>query len=385
MNRIVRTTIRDVVAAFQANLHLPDPGIIYVVMAAVAANLMPGDPVWLLVVAPPSSGKTEVLDSLRRLVWVHMISAFTEAGLLSAAPAKKGDTTSTGGLLKQVGENGLLVAKDYTTVLEEHGSTRRRLFAVQREMYDGRYTRHVGSNGGQPVEWEGKVGLIGGVTEMIDTVDFGLMGERFVLFRLPAASPEDDYASCVVASENAGHQREIRREWSQAVVRFFADLVLPQEISILTTDSEDRLITLATLGARCRSTVVRDYYKRDTIDLVPSPERPPRLFAQLRQLHAGLLAVQTPPDDVWRLLAEVAVGGIPRDRRRVIEALVAGGSDLTTSTVGGRVGLPYTSVRRRLEDLTALGVVELVGERPERWRVSYWVRDRWWAVRGDTN
>jgi hypothetical protein len=131
------------------------------------------------------------------------------------------------------------------------------------------------------------------------------------------------------------------------------------------------------------TSVVRDNYKRDRIDLVPSPERPPRLFSQLRQLHAGLLAIGTPPDDVWRMLTEVALGGIHRDRRRVINALAATESDLTTSTVGARIGLPSTSTRRRLEDLAALGVVELVGEHPERWRLSEWVIERWWAVSCD--
>lgn len=142
----------------------------------------------------------------------------------------------------------------------------------------------------------------------------------------------------------------------------------------------NRLVTLAMLGARCRSTVVRDTYKRDTIDLVPGPERPPRLFAQLRQLHAGMLAIGTPPEEVWRLLADVGLGGIHRDRRRIVEVLVDTVMNMTISTIGGRVGLPSTSVRRHLEDLAALGVVELVGDRPERWRLSEWVREYWSAV-----
>jgi hypothetical protein len=222
--------------------------------------------------------------------------------------------------------------------------------------------------------------MIGGVTEMIDTVDVGLMGERVVLFRLPATSTEDDYMSCVVASEKAGRQQEIRREWSQTVREFFTGLVLPDKMPLLATEAKSRLITLAMLGARCRSTVVRDTYKRDTIDLVPSPERPPRLFDQLRQLHAGMLAIGAPSEEMWRLLAEVALGGIHRDRRRVIEVLIAAESDSTTSTVGGRVGLPPTSVRRHLEDLTALGVAKRAGEHPERWRMSDWIRERWWCA-----
>ena len=138
------------------------------------------------------------------------------------------------------------------------------------------------------------------------------------------------------------------------------------------------------VGRLSASAVVRDRrdgHRRDTIELVPATERPPRLFAQLRQFHAGLVVIAAPRDEVWRLLdAQVALDGIHCDRRRVINVLVAASADLATSSVGGRVSLPTTSVRRHLEDLTALGVVERAGEAPERWRLSDGMRERWWAV-----
>lgn len=54
------------VDVFQRWLHLPDPGSLYVTLAAVVANRTAGDPVWLLLVGPPGSGKTEVLGPVRR-------------------------------------------------------------------------------------------------------------------------------------------------------------------------------------------------------------------------------------------------------------------------------------------------------------------------------
>ena len=132
--------------------------------------------------------------------------------MLTGSTAKEGDTGATGGLLVQLGGQGLILAKDFTTVLNEHGSTRNRTFAVAREIYDGRFTRHLGTGGGRTYEWEGKAGFLGAVTEAIDTTDLGLMGERFIYYRLPAVTPEDDFVACVAANENAGHQREIRNQ-----------------------------------------------------------------------------------------------------------------------------------------------------------------------------
>src|SRR5205823_5746869 len=60
-----------VVSVFQRHLYLPDPSPVYVMLGAVAANYMTGDPVWLMVVAGPGSGKTEQLGSLSALPSVH--------------------------------------------------------------------------------------------------------------------------------------------------------------------------------------------------------------------------------------------------------------------------------------------------------------------------
>ena len=47
----------------------------------------------------------------------------------------------------------------------------------------------------------------------------------------------------------------------------------------------------------------------------------------------------------------------------------------------GRGRLPpathQTSARRHLQELRALGLVDLTGERPERWRASEWLETRW--------
>jgi hypothetical protein len=368
-----------VVEPFQSTMHLPDPSVVYAVLGAVAANRLPGNPQWLLIVGPPSSGKTETLDALCELPEYHGVSTISEAGLLAGSISK--DSRATGGLLRQLGDRGLIVAPDFGTLLNEQGSTRGRVFACLREVFDGRLVRRLGTEGGRTFDWRGHAGFVGAVTEAIDSphVDLGLLGERFVYFRLPPVTARDEYAACIVVDHNAGRQRDIRAQRSAAVRSLFDDLTIPDHLPTITDDERDRLVTLANLGARCRSAVVRDGYTRE-VEVVPGHERSPRLFGQLRQFHAGLTLIGTPPEVLRKVLAKAALDGVHPGRRAVMEYLLSTPGVRATASVAGHCRLTLTPTRRHLQDLMAHGVVELVGEAPERWSASDWLRERWWAV-----
>ena len=366
------TSLPDVIEAFCRQLWMPDPGMVEIVLGTVAANRLPGDPVWTWLVGPPSSGKSETLASVSRLPEVHRVSSFTEAGLVSGSPGNNG----SGGLLFEIGEQGLLVFNDLSVLLGEHGSTRPRIFGLMRELFDGELTRQVGTEGGRRLRWRGKIGLLGAVTEAVDVLDIGLMGERIVYYRLPPIDVAEERQTGLFALENVGRQQEMRATIAETVEHFFADLILPAEIVLPAVAGQDRLVDLATIGTRCRSPVVRDSYRRE-IDLVPQAERVPRLLAQLAQLRAGLLAMGVRQDETWRLLTKVALDGMLGARRRVLDTLTGRSRGRATATVAGFTGLPETTARRHLEDLTAIGVVERTGEFPTCWRLSEWAADLW--------
>ena len=70
-------TIDETLAVFDQWLLLPDPTPIYAVLGTVAANLLPGDPVWLGLIAPPSCAKTEILNSISGLPNVVQAATLT--------------------------------------------------------------------------------------------------------------------------------------------------------------------------------------------------------------------------------------------------------------------------------------------------------------------
>lgn len=375
------TTLADVDRTFQEALHMPDLGALHVVLATIAANRMNGEPVWLLLMGPPSSAKTETVETLADLPETYTLSTTTKAGLLSGSVARGG----TGGVLVEAGSRFVLVIKDFTTLASEHATTRNEVLAIFRELFDGRVERAVGTGGGRVLKWRGHAGCIACATEAVDVVDMANFGERWVRYRLPESGEDDRVLMGIVALENLGHQRAQRACRQRVVTDFFSGLALPEVPPPLPEEDQDRLILLADLGTRCRSGVVWGGGHHDEIVQVPQPEEVPRLIGELGQLSAGLVAIGVGDDERWRLVAKCAVDGMSSLRRKVLDVLLAGPNELSTTTIAVRCRLPETSVRRHLYELFSHKVIDQTGDRPGRWRASDWLRDRWQATEPSLN
>lgn len=353
--------LSDVVATFRKWLELPDdPASVLVPLGVAQANRMAGDPVWLLDIEPPSWGKTERLQPIAgSLREAHMVSTLTEAALLSGTSRKERGRDSTGGLLRTVGEYGILIVKDFTSILSMHREQRAATIAALREVYDGHWSRNVGTDGGKTLEWRGKVGLIAGCTEVYDKHYgvIGAMGDRFLVHRPLSADPE---AVAERALDVGGHEPEMRRELTEAVAGLFAGMPFGLVAEPLERGSTARqqLIDLARIATQARSTVDRDDYSRE-IESVHNAEGPPRLLKGLAQLRSGLLAIGVPLDDAHRYTAMVALDSIPQQRRRLLSNLAVLGphARVMTKDAAMDLGLPVRTTERVLEDLAAQGMV----------------------------
>ena len=364
------TQLADVQSAFARWLHLPDDTPLLAVLGAVAANLLPGDPVWLLLVAPPGSGKTELLESLHGVPGVHRAATLTEAALLSGTPRKERASGAKGGLLHEIGGRGIILCKDFGSVLSMHRDERSRVLAALREIYDGNWTRHVGSEGGRRLTWSGNVGIVAGCPPTIDRhhAVTASLGERFVLLRFGDSPTE---AHTLKALAHAGREREMRGELAAAVATLFAGLPTSDAQPLIGADEQRRLVSLAMLVSRCRSSVERDGYSRE-VELIPGAESPTRLAVTLRRLFDGLLAVGVERGRAWAVVRRVALDSMPAIRRSSLTAVQKLGEPSTTH-VATAIGYPTPTTRRALEDLAAYRVVERLADgqgKADRWRVS---------------
>jgi hypothetical protein len=354
-------------------LDLPDLGLVRVQLGTIAANLIPdADPVWLMEIGGSGWGKTENLQSASALPFIHVAATLTEAALLSGTPRKEKATDAKGGLLRQMGSFGMLILKDFTSILSMHRDGRAAVLAALREIYDGSWTRHIGVDGGRSLHWEGKIGVIAGVTSTIDrhhTV-ISTMGERFIFYRLPQP---DEEKQAEQGLKNVGKEKVMRAELAAVVKALFANLVVPTTAATLSPKETRQLIAWARLAARCRSPIERDSYSRE-IELIPDPEAPVRLAQILLRLFTGMLAVGVPRADAWKLIRKVTFDCMPAIRCKILQfLLISPDPQRSTTDVATNLGYPTETARRALEDLAAHTILVRKSQgkgNPDLWKLS---------------
>jgi len=367
---IAPRSIGEVVNTFGEWLYLPDPMPLYAMLGTVAANRLPGgDPVWLGLIAPPSSAKTELLNAVLALPNMHEAATLTPASLLSGTPKKERNKDAKGGLLRNVGELGILIAKDFTSVLSMRPDAKAETMAALREIYDGRWTRHIGAEGGRTLHWSGKLGFLFGCTQAIDD-HHGVMGElgpRFLLCRTPASAREQ----ARMARKHTGvRTAQMRRELSEAVQGLFASTATapPEPNEAEWVELED----MALRAVRLRSAVVRDRRTRE-IEAIHDHEGPARLVLTLERVVAGLATLGFERADALKVAKRLAHDSVPPTRRKALEFLEGCHLEVKTADVAKALGLPTVTTRRALEDLAAQKLVKRDpgGERKaDHWSVS---------------
>jgi hypothetical protein len=242
------------------------------------------------------------------------------------------------------------------------------VLAALREIYDGSWTRHVGTDGGRTLSWSGRVGFIGGCPPTIDRhhAVMASLGERFLLLRLPEASEQ----TAVKALAHAGRESTMRREMAEAVSSFLGRVAQPAAPLVIGERECAYLVRLAMLTSRCRSPVERDGYTHE-IELVPGAEAPTRLVVTLKRLHDGLSAIGVERAQRWGIVRRVALDSIPAVRRKALLEVARLG-EATTTGIAAALGYPPNTIRRTLEDLAAYQVLDRTpGPRnADLWRVA---------------
>lgn len=330
-----------------------DFDMLQVILATLICNRMDSDPVWMLLQAPPSGGKTVFITSLALIQQTFEISMLTDKTLFSSFRGTGRRRLKGSAALIQKLNKKVLVFKDFTSIISKDRFSKPTLLAQFREVYDGKYDSGTGT--GDYIHWEGKVGLLAGVTSAIEreVLLSDQLGERFLIYRKERRKADDADAFY----KQIGHERERNEELQEAMYRYMKGADPPPLDDItMSQDLRARVSLLALLLARGRVQINRDYTSpRREIISIPEPEEPYRIEKQLTLIGKALAVIngRTKVDENdFVILGKIAISSIPSVRMTILRVLWGTPSvAMTRHELGREAGLSWHSIERRVEEL----------------------------------
>ena len=206
--------------------------------------------------------------------------------------------------------------KDFGSILSMHTETRAEVLAALREIYDGAWTRHVGSDGGRTLAWKGKVGLLFAATGVIDShyAVIGCDGRPLPAVAAGACRPRPVQPRAW--STSAPAPSRCARNWP----RRSRDCSPggSAEARAISDDEIERIDNAIMLVVRLRGAVVRDRQSRE-IEAVYGAEGTARIGLTLERLLAGLDTLGVDRETAMKVVEAVALDSVPPSRRRAYE------------------------------------------------------------------
>ncbi|MBU3940699.1 MAG: hypothetical protein KKH88_02100 [Nanoarchaeota archaeon] len=371
-----KTTIEDVKKVYTDWLALKNTDFIDVELATAISPRLPGDELWMFIIAPPGGTKTETLRVYSDKKYFYEIDDLTSASFVTGLVTdkkKKIKQTKGEGKNKTISEtisgerekikdanlNGkVLINKDFTLVLNKNSNERNAIFGQLRNLYDGKFKKKFGTLD-EPVEYEAKFAVIFGVTPAIDRYwkAAQTLGERFLKCRIPG----DGKMAIIQAEKMQGKEEQMRKEMKSIVDKFLKDLVL-RDIEITQKQSE-QLIEWADLLATLRTPVpMKNSYQEFDFYYKPEPEWGTRLVKQLKKLLKNLTIIHDkdiPDQEEMKIVAKIVLDTIPPDRLEVLRVLANAPENVESlKTIKNITNIPESTIEKIIEQLKRLNIIK---------------------------
>ena len=362
------STIESVLETTRKVGHI-DEHVEVVIAAYLSKELVRKNPIWLLIVGPPSSNKTELVSLLRKISDVIMIDALTSNPFVSGSKETKQEKVFD--LLAQL-HNSCYIVKEYTSFFSQSEETVKKLLGDMTAIYDGNFAKHSPVRG--TITYNASFSHIGCVTpEGLRKRQqyMNMIGPRFLMLRYRALSELDRD----VALENAwGEGFEENIVEARRAVQDFIVLLRDNARSngprpVVPRDIQARINLLAKFTARTRGIVhtEKDTFKDEegeevthTITADVQIEEPFRALSQFRTLCIGL-AIARGKQEVtqaeYATLNRVALDSMPQNRADVLTVFRTLAT-VTAKEAAIKLERHPKTIRRHLEELVTLGVLQ---------------------------
>src|SRR5262249_52647198 len=209
-----------------------------------------------------------------------------------------------------------------------------------------KWTRHVGTDGGRTLTWQGRIVVIAACTTAWDQAHavISVMGDRFVVIR--SDSHVGRIASGRRAMRNTGKEAAMRPALASAAAGVIAGM--SHDPYTLSEPQEDTIVKAADIVTLARTGVELDY-RGDVID-AHAPEMPTRFAKQLTQIMRGAIAIGMTGDAAIALTLRCARDSMPQLRLDVLRNIAANPFSRIID-VRRRLQKPRATIHRTLQAL----------------------------------
>lgn len=328
-----------------------DPGVVKLLVGTILANLLRSDPVWLFLIGPSSGGKTELLNAFLKYPQCYFLSQLSPNTFLSGYKSKD----KVPSLLHQLGSGKTIIFKDFTSLLEGNKDAFKEIMGQLREIFDGHTTKRLGT--GDEISWRGKLGFIAGCTPILEQRMnlIGAMGERFLSYSIQQPKRSEVREKM---RENIGKEDQMREEIQNAMIGLMKGLSIPKELPILPQEISSKIEALTDFICVSRAVVMRGFDSKKEIEYVVEPEGTGRTYKQLYTIAIALMIIN---GGTWNkedsyILHRLAICSVHSSRYKLINAIRSYKTKVKTSTLAVELGLPTSTTRRYLEDLSAIAM-----------------------------
>ncbi len=359
--------LKDIKEEFDKYIILKDEYVLNVLFACVTGNLyIDRDPLWLMLVAPSSGGKTVLISPFVDTEQATFVDDMTEKTLLSGFKVKGKETS----LLKII-QSGNMYFSDFTAMLAKNKMSRNEILGQLRLVFDGNFVKQTGTG---KIEWRGKIGCIAGCTPDIYAFleEARSAGERFIYYWME--QPTDD--------EIVDKQQKVQlssREITKIMQAFYSQYIKEYKqwitsippIELKMTPAQLYKVRRAAIFCVNGKTTVRIDFKSGKPDAIPNKAgvgRDAKMFdalllsLQIQNCYENDDATLGVEDWMVEAVEKCAYSAINRERRKILEILVgeSGGSPISASVIGSKegLGLEKESVEKYLMPLHSVGLVK---------------------------
>lgn len=345
----------------------PDTEGLLITLAVYRAHFLSGNPVWLAIIGPPGSGKTEIAcGALEALPKVQAESALTTNSFLSGTSEKMGILPN----LKD--HNGVIVFPDFTTtILSIDEKMQTQISGQLRRIADGEFQKSVGNQEKQ-LRWEGKVTCIAAGTQ--DVEDFfdknRDKGDRWIYLRWKAFLDTDTdlkgYAH--KASEHADHKAKIKKEYRTLIYGLMKHGINTTKEVIQVDSAMVRQSNALAVMLEILRTGVKKEFRGGREGMVitgkgnmQAPTRTSQNFVSIARGVSALRGDTEVTAEDFALSRRVALDSIPGNRRKIIDILLQFKCEpVTKSELAMGAGLSRSTFDAVLAELRYLDIVTLI-------------------------